>query len=77
MERGLAEHTLEAYRRDLERYAATLTAAGRTEIEDVSTQDVADFLAGLREGDDDTRRRSRRARRAGLSSPSADCTRSR
>ncbi|HSZ99356.1 MAG TPA: tyrosine-type recombinase/integrase, partial [Streptosporangiaceae bacterium] len=52
VERGLAEHTLEAYRRDLERYAATLTAAGRTEIEDVSTQDVADFLAGLREGDE-------------------------
>ena len=52
MERGLAEHTLEAYRRDLERYAATLTAAGRTEIEDVGTQDVADFLAGLREGDE-------------------------
>ena len=52
MERGLAEHTLEAYRRDLERYAATLTAAGRTGIEDVSTQDVADFLAGLREGDE-------------------------
>ena len=52
MERGLAEHTLEAYRRDLERYAATLTAAGRTGIEDVRTQDVADFLAGLREGDE-------------------------
>lgn len=52
MERGLAEHTLEAYRRDLERYATTLTAAGRTEIENVSTQDVADFLAGLREGDE-------------------------
>jgi integrase/recombinase XerD len=52
VERGLAEQTLEAYRRDLERYAATLTAARRTEIEDVSTQDVADFLAGLREGDE-------------------------
>jgi integrase/recombinase XerD len=52
VERGLAEHTLEAYRRDLERYAATLTAAGRTEIEAVGTEDVADFLAGLREGDE-------------------------
>ena len=52
MERGLARHTLEAYRRDLERYAGTLTAAGRTEIGDVSTQDVADFLAGLRQGDE-------------------------
>jgi len=52
VERGLARHTLEAYRRDLERYAGTLTAAGRTEIGDVSTQDVADFLAGLRQGDE-------------------------
>ncbi len=52
VERGLAEHTLQAYRRDLERYAATLTAAGRPEIEQVSTKDVADFLAGLREGDE-------------------------
>jgi integrase/recombinase XerD len=53
VERGLAAHTLEAYRRDLNRYAATLAAGGRTEIEAVVTQDVADFLAGLREGDPD------------------------
>jgi integrase/recombinase XerD len=53
VERGLAEHTLQAYRRDLNRYAATLAAAGRAEIEDVSTADVAEFLAGLREGDAD------------------------
>ena len=32
VERGLAAHTLEAYRRDLQRYAATLAAGGRTEI---------------------------------------------
>jgi integrase/recombinase XerD len=51
VERGLAEHTLQAYRRDLRRYAATLTAAGRTDIADVTTTDVADFLARLREGD--------------------------
>ena len=51
MERGLATHTLHAYRRDLQRYAATLAAAGVARIEDVTTQDVADFLAGLREGD--------------------------
>ena len=30
----------------------TLAAAGRTEIGNVSTQDVADFLAGLRQGDE-------------------------
>ncbi|HEU5421636.1 MAG TPA: site-specific tyrosine recombinase XerD [Streptosporangiaceae bacterium] len=51
VERGLAAHTLEAYQRDLQRYAATLAVRGRTEIGVVSTQDVADFLAGLREGD--------------------------
>ncbi len=51
MERGLATHTLQAYRRDLQRYAAALTTAGRTRIEDVTTADVAGFLAGLREGD--------------------------
>jgi integrase/recombinase XerD len=51
VERGLAAHTLEAYRRDLHRYAATLAARGRTEIGSVVTQDVADYLAGLREGD--------------------------
>jgi integrase/recombinase XerD len=52
VERGLARHTLEAYRRDLERYAAVLGAAGRTGIGDVTTPDVAGFLAGLREGDE-------------------------
>jgi integrase/recombinase XerD len=42
VERGLAAHTLEAYRRDLHRYAATLAAWGRNEIGAVVTQDVAD-----------------------------------
>jgi integrase/recombinase XerD len=51
VERGRAAHTLEAYRRDLNRYAAALQARGRSDISAVSTQDVADFLAGLREGD--------------------------
>jgi integrase/recombinase XerD len=55
VERGLAVHTLQAYRRDLERYAAVLGVAGRTAIADVTTQDVAAFLAGLREGDADHR----------------------
>ena len=53
VERGLAELTLQAYRRDLRRYAAVLGAAGRTGISDVTTQDVAAFLARLREGDED------------------------
>jgi integrase/recombinase XerD len=55
VERGLARHTLEAYRRDLERYAAVLGEAGRTGVDDVTTQDVAAFLAGLREGDESHR----------------------
>ena len=55
VERGLAAHTLEAYRRDLRRYAATLAAAGRTEVGGVSTTDVADYVAGLRAGDPDHR----------------------
>lgn len=53
IERGLAAHTLEAYRRDLERYVAALAARGRTDIGEVTTQDVAAFLAGLRAGDAD------------------------
>jgi len=53
VERGLAAHTLQAYRRDLRRYAAALAARGRTGIGEASTQDVAEFLAGLREGDED------------------------
>jgi len=53
VERGLAAHTLEAYRRDLHRYAATLAAAGRTEVDGVTTADVADYVAGLRAGDPD------------------------
>ena len=46
-------HTLAAYQRDLLRYQATLAARGRTVIGEVTTEDVAAFLAGLREGDDD------------------------
>jgi len=52
VERGLAAHTLEAYRRDLQRYAEVLAARGKTEIAEVTTPDVADYLAGLRQGDE-------------------------
>jgi integrase/recombinase XerD len=53
VERGLAAHTIEAYRRDLQRYASTLAAVGKTQIAKVTTTDVADYLAALREGDED------------------------
>jgi integrase/recombinase XerD len=53
VERGRAAHTLEAYRRDLHRYASALAARGRTDIGQVAAQDVADYLASLREGDDE------------------------
>jgi integrase/recombinase XerD len=51
----LAAHTIEAYRRDLQRYASTLAAAGRTQIGAVRTPDVAEYLARLREGDEQHR----------------------
>jgi integrase/recombinase XerD len=52
VERGLAALTLQAYRRDLERYTATLAARGTSQVSAVTTQDVADYLACLREGDE-------------------------
>lgn len=51
VERGLAANTVEAYRRDLHRYAGHLAARGRNDLGDVTTSDVAEFLAALREGD--------------------------
>ncbi len=51
MERGLAANTLESYERDLERYRQALAARGKTVIGDVAEEDVMQFLAGLREGD--------------------------
>jgi integrase/recombinase XerD len=51
VERGRAAHTLEAYQRDLNRYASALQVRGRSDIGDITTQDVAECLAGLREGD--------------------------
>ena len=51
MERGLAASTVESYRRDLRRYAATLASRGKTRLADVTPADVAEFLATLREGD--------------------------
>lgn len=52
VERGLAANTLAAYRRDLERYLASLAAAGVTDLADVSAADVAGHVARLRQGAD-------------------------
>jgi integrase/recombinase XerD len=51
VERGLAANTIEAYRRDLRRYAEHLARRGKTALDEVASRDVAEFLASLREGD--------------------------
>jgi integrase/recombinase XerD len=53
VERGLATNTVESYRRDLRRYAGYLAVQGKGSLGDVATIDVAEFLATLREGDDE------------------------
>ena len=53
VERGLAPNTVESYRRDLRRYESLLAVRGKTGIADVTAADVAEFLASLREGDDE------------------------
>jgi integrase/recombinase XerD len=53
VERGLAANTVESYRRDLNRYAEVLAARGKTEFNDVSTVDVAEFRAALRTGNEE------------------------
>ncbi|MDP9240146.1 MAG: site-specific tyrosine recombinase XerD [Actinomycetota bacterium] len=52
VERGVAANTLQAYRRDLRRYADELTATGVTGIGDVREGHVTEHLARLREGSD-------------------------
>src|SRR5262249_59492117 len=49
VERGLAAHTLAAYRRDLARYQAAMSDRGRAEIGEVTVPDVAAYLARLRQ----------------------------
>jgi integrase/recombinase XerD len=53
VERGLAANTVESYQRDLRRYAEVLAARGKSDLGDVTTPDVAAFLAALRTGDDE------------------------
>jgi integrase/recombinase XerD len=53
VERGLAANTIQSYQRDLRRYAGYLAERGKPELADVGPRDVAEFLATLREGDDE------------------------
>jgi integrase/recombinase XerD len=53
VERGLAANTVESYRRDLVRYESVLASRGKVSLGDVTSADVAEFLASLREGDAD------------------------
>jgi len=52
VERGLAANTVQAYERDLRRYAEMLAARGRGGLADVSPVDVAEFRAVLATGDE-------------------------
>lgn len=53
VERGLAANTLLSYRRDLRRYVDHLVRLQVGGLDEVSEQTVAEFLARLREGDDE------------------------
>ena len=53
VERGASRHTLSAYRRDLGRWTAYLASVGVDRPEDVREAHVTEFLARLREGDDE------------------------
>ncbi|HLS63035.1 MAG TPA: site-specific tyrosine recombinase XerD [Ruania sp.] len=52
VERGLSEHTLAAYRRDLRRYARFLASRGRTGFDQVVEEDVASYVEAVRTGAD-------------------------
>lgn len=52
VERALSANTIGSYRRDLERYLAVLAAAGIDDLAAVGPDEVSDYVAGLRRGDD-------------------------
>lgn len=52
VERGLSEHTVAAYRRDLSRYATYLGEAGVNRLTDVDQAKVGAFVEAMRTGSD-------------------------
>ena len=53
VERGLADNTVQSYRRDLRRYLDFLHGRGRRRLADVTGLDVAEFRGALSDGDDE------------------------
>ena len=53
VERGLSRNTLASYRRDLDRYLESLTAAGITDLAAVTAADLTRHLGQLREGSEE------------------------
>jgi integrase/recombinase XerD len=53
VERGTARNTLDSYARDLRRYREYLAARGVTELTEITSTMISEFLAALREGDAD------------------------
>ena len=53
VERGLADNTVQSYRRDLGRYLGFLDGRGRRRLADVTELDVAEFRGALHAGDDE------------------------
>ncbi len=52
VERGLSPHTVAAYRRDLDRYAAFLSSRGVKDLSGVHREDVTAFARAVGTGDD-------------------------
>lgn len=51
VERGVSANTLSNYRRDVNRYLDWLEAAGTTDLNDVASTDLEDYVADLRRGE--------------------------
>ncbi|MCT1449291.1 site-specific tyrosine recombinase XerD [Corynebacterium sp. p3-SID1194] len=52
VERGVSDNTLSNYRRDVERYLNWLEDTGKTDLGEVASTDLEDYVADLRRGGD-------------------------